>query len=1445
MSDDRPLDATTPDVTAAYSSPDAGMPSLPAGYELLEEIGRGGMGIVYRVRQTALNRVVALKMIRAGLHASEDERARFRVEARAVAALAHPRIVQIYETGEHQGLPFITLEFCAGGSLARKVRDNPLPTNEAAELVRQLAEGVAYAHSRGLVHRDLTPGNVLLTADGQPKIADFGLAKQFEATSEATVVGEGLTQSGVIVGTPSYMAPEQARGRAREAGAAADIWALGAILYRLLTGRPPFQAATSMETLLAVVNDEPVPPRQLAPRLPRDLETICLKCLQKDPVRRYASAQELADDLARFLRHEPIRARPVGAVERATKWVRRNPVVAALAAAVVLVLLAGVVTAWALTLHAWDQADKAIQARNDERQRSEELRASRDELEGALARGLLAPLGLQARPVEAEFKALKELAGSTNARLGVRLVAEALDDPERTQQLRARGTLALQAAIGLDLDRRQQIEELLHARLIAPDTPEGQQLDIVSLIVLLGGVRPETARDAANLLVRRLPGLSNSVDREETVEQIVALARALPPADAEVVLAAASAHVLAGFDRSFDPGGLRVLAVNLNTFNRARSPQAARAATLGAFANLQARAERDADPEFRFALETLAEGLPPEEAGRRWADLAFLWLHKPGTSPDVWQSMLLVAARFDPLPTATRLAATLNDKQLASQRQLIGGFLVDVTKDLGASDRARLCREGVRALLPLLKGSEIPGDVDMDLQRLATSTALQRLANCVPPAESADLLARLLRDDAVPQLSSATGTLVEQVRLLDENERGPRIAEAGRSLVASLGRTEDLTRRADLVREIIFLAQELDTKGAAKLARDAMVPLTDATKRTFDASSLRVLGRLLADLVVLLPAGERARAAMDADALILLRLGGATAVLSALEAVEETRAALHRFQPPEALVNFLVLSLLRTCGNSALGRGLPEAVANLEAASAAKLCADLAGKVAATLEGDGIDHAAFAEALVALSSRIDATQREQLCARAAARVLRGLEQEKQEQARWNWLRALVALAPRRPAAAAVTDLRTALSQVTDAVDQLAFVAEAIADAAPRLARAEAARICREVSAHLEQMLEKTLSLADHSALVEALLRLGAGREPAETLGLYARIAPCCQNREAVHQDLVNRVRALAVRQDPPAARAAVAAALQNAPDQWTAQALADVLGGLTEKLPEGESRAIWREVNAALLRREAAATEIREREAIAGVIASAASPQPVPEGAALLKRILSRLAPTHSLMAAVERLAPRLTPAEVVALYLLMLERLDEGYFPPNLSEVVASVLARLEAVDPEAARLATEAAVRALLAGLDRKPGERAAMAAVIAALANRLTEEQACRIAPTLFRGYSYGAGNLDAWSVPLRHVLMRQSPATATEQALGAILLLGPRLGEVPALMLPLVTPPPPPLPEPRLVELLRHPNCIDDVRRVVLDQLERHHGRPFADQWDYQRFARTRR
>jgi tetratricopeptide (TPR) repeat protein/tRNA A-37 threonylcarbamoyl transferase component Bud32 len=361
-------DATIQPGSASRASP-ARVPSLP-GYQVLGELGRGGMGVVYKARQSRLNRIVALKMILAGDHASPDAAIRFLAEAESIARVHHPHIVQIFAFGDHDGRPYFEMEYVDGGSLADRLGGRPWPVRDAARLVETLARAIHAAHQLGVVHRDLKPANILLSSDGIPKIADFGLAKCLDAET-------GLTRTEWIVGSPSYMAPEQAGEGGRPIGPGADVYSLGAILYELITGRPPFQAATVLETLEQVRSAEPIAPARLRRGLPRDLVTICLKCLEKEPDRRYATAADLAEDLRRFEAGEPIRARPVGAHERLWRWCRREPAVASMALAL-LAGLVGVATQWRRAeLHLREALQEFRRAEDNGRKQDEANRALR------------------------------------------------------------------------------------------------------------------------------------------------------------------------------------------------------------------------------------------------------------------------------------------------------------------------------------------------------------------------------------------------------------------------------------------------------------------------------------------------------------------------------------------------------------------------------------------------------------------------------------------------------------------------------------------------------------------------------------------------------------------------------------------------------------------------------------------------------------------------------------------------------------------------------------------------------------------------------------------------------------------------------------------------------------------------------------------------------------
>ncbi len=412
-----------PAATPTDAKPTNGWPAIP-GYAITEELGRGGMGVVYKARHAGLNRLVALKTILDSARASSQELLRFQSEAEAVAQLQHSHIVQIYDIGEHEGCTYLALEFVDGGNLAERLNGVPLPARQAAEIMGKVARAVHFGHEQGIVHRDLKPANILLTADGTPKIADFGLAKRTQWESH-------LTGEGGVLGTPSFMPPEQAAGRASEIGPSVDVYSLGATLYFLLTGRPPFQAATATETLRQVIDQEPVPPRQLNAAVARDLETICLKCLEKQPARRYPSAKDLAEDLDRYLEGRPIVARRTSWREHAWRWMLRNPGWSATLAMALGLLLLLAVGGTLLNL----QLQSALREKTDKLWQSHLDRARAERVSGRVGQRFKALDAIRQAAQIAVTKELRDEAAAALVLPDVEIAREWEAYPEDTEAL--------------------------------------------------------------------------------------------------------------------------------------------------------------------------------------------------------------------------------------------------------------------------------------------------------------------------------------------------------------------------------------------------------------------------------------------------------------------------------------------------------------------------------------------------------------------------------------------------------------------------------------------------------------------------------------------------------------------------------------------------------------------------------------------------------------------------------------------------------------------------------------------------------------------------------------------------------------------------------------------------------------------------------------------------
>jgi hypothetical protein len=823
------------------------------------------MGVVYRARQVKLNRVVALKMILHADHAGPEHRQRFRTEAEAVARLQHPNVVQIHEVGEHNGLPFFSLEFCEGGSLEKKLGGTPLPPPEAAGLVQTLALAMHAAHERGIVHRDLKPANVLLAADGTPKVTDFGLAKRLDDAA-------GLTASGAIMGTPSYMAPEQAGGKTHAIGPAADVYALGAILYGLLTGRPPFKAATPLDTLAQVLTEEPVPPRRLQPRTPHDLETVCLKALAKEPGRRYPSARELAEDLGRFLRGEPTRARPVGRLGRAWRWCLRNPAPAALAgvSAVAVLVLAGVIgTSAALVYRKNRELEQTNQdldgQRNQARLAEQKANEAREQAEVTLARSLLRPLGGPGGPGDAELKALWELAESPSDRLRLLFVENALRRPETAWQLRERRELALHAAVGLDRGRRQRMEELLLVRLRDPLSDRRLREIVVLVGVALGDTSAAFATEGARALVEAMGKVSDPSALASSAE---ALAGRLEREDAARHTSAAARAVVQAMSEATDPSARADLAVALAVLGgRLESGEAATAARAVAQAM-----GRTSDPialaYLADALRALVGRLEPGEAAT--AASAAARAMEQTADPEALRALagglLALAGRLEPGEAAHHASAAARAVAQAVDKTTTPSALLSLAEALAAlagrlepGEAARHASAAARAVAQAMDNTAEP------VALFSLGRALAALGGRLESEEAATAARTVARamskTTSLPTLSSLAEAVAALAGRLEPGEAARHASAAARAVAQAMGKTTIPSAVASLAEVLAALAGRLEPAEAARHTSAATRAVVEAMGKTAEPDSLRSLAMALAALANRLEPGEASAAA--------------------------------------------------------------------------------------------------------------------------------------------------------------------------------------------------------------------------------------------------------------------------------------------------------------------------------------------------------------------------------------------------------------------------------------------------------------------------------------------------------------------------------------------------------------------------------------------------------
>jgi tRNA A-37 threonylcarbamoyl transferase component Bud32 len=1341
-------------------------------YELLEEIARGGMGVVYKARQTSLNRVVALKMILHSELATPLDVARFRLEAEAAAGLDHPNIVPIYEVGEHDGQQYYSMKLVEGGNLAQSP---PIAIGGLVALMATVARAVHYAHQRGILHRDLKPANVLIDAQGQPHLTDFGLARRVQ--QEAS-----LGPSGAVVGTPSYMAPEQAAPRRGQPGGGlttrADVYSLGAILYELLTGRPPFRAATPLDTLLLVLEQEPARPRSLNPQLDLDLETICLTCLRKEPEKRYASAEALADDLERWLRGEPIVARPVGSLGRFARWCRRNPVVAGLTGAVAASLLAGTVISTYFAVEANDRAN----SERAERQRAE---AAESDLERETAVSLIGPLDPNGAKTlsQPEAEALWRLAGTGNERLRLRFLDEALHTEMTAGLLRLRADWFVHAAVGTDPRRREQAERLLAEAMRDPDRPLC--------------VRGESAWIGLDLSQPGSPTRS---------------------ASAEVIGQAWAAEG----DGSLRDDWRGLLLARADEF---AAPDAARLLT-----QMLAR-EKDVNirQQLADALAKVVGPMEPAEAARACAEAARL-LDQALAQGDMaslrWRlaaSLAAVAGRLEPAEAAGLLGRALAREKEATTRRTLAVGLAAAAARLEPAEARRVCADAARPLAQALAQEE------NELARPQLADGLRALAAPLAPEEVGRALAEparsLVQALAREKDANARAQLAGRLTALAVWLAPPEAAEVARSLAQALSGEKEASARQALALGLEAAAGRLEAAEAGRLCAEPARSLVQALAQEKDGNACANLAGALTALADRLEAAEADRLCAEAaralgkalaqekDSNVRPALGGGlAAVAGRLESAEAVRlltqvmeqsptiamygpvgaaelavvaGRLGRAEAVEA-AHFLRQALAQATDDNIRGplvTALTAAAGRMEPAEGARVLSQ-----ALAQEKTAWVLASLAEGLATVTGRLGAAEAGRVSAEAARLLSQALAREKDGYAR--------------------IQLTVALARVTE-----------------RLAPAEAGRLLAEAGRLLNQALDQGKDAQTRAQLVAALTTVAERMAPAEAARLLTETARLLNQALAQEKDGNARIRlteglaALAGRQEPDDAVRSLNQALALVKDDTTSEAPPNMLPGTGAE-------------------RTARSTLARGLTAVAGKMEPAA-------GARLLNQALSQQGDVRArreLTDGLVAVAGRMEPAEAARAY----------------AEAVRSYLSYLPAVDQahdEAARRLALDRMSILLQLLD---GESATNLA--RELASQIVSEPDLTFVLAVPRpgmmpgmlGPGMGPGMAPAVgshnTIALERLLTIARRPQLSQRAGAVAAAVGLSAGG-PALNLPILPVAAEPLPcrltTQDLVELLKMPTCVREVRRLVLDQLGNRYGRRFDTHWDFVRYAQQQR
>jgi hypothetical protein len=1508
----QPPDSTQPAV----------LPQVP-GYEVLGVLGRGAMGVVYRARHLSLKRLVALKMILGGGQAGERERARFKSEAEAVARLAHPNIVQVYEVGEWQAealgppLPYCALELVEGGTLARKLNGQPLPPREAARLIQTLAQAVHLAHSRNVVHRDLKPANILLAFDpadvehaglGTPKVTDFGLARQLDADS-------GQTQSGAIMGTPTYMAPEQASGQAHLAGPAADVYALGAILYECLTGRPPFKGTSVLDVLEQVRSREPVPPARFQSKVPVDLETVCLKCLRKEPEKRYASATELADELGRFLRGEPVLARPIGRLERAWRWAKRKPALASALTAAMVFLVSGIVAVSLIAVYASRQASEATEGWAEAKRANEELTTknvdlslTKDDLEKTLAHTWLLPLARQLGPLaEQELLALKAVSAKRGKAVALRFLGEGITDAELSPRLRGRAEYAWHAALGLDLEQRMRAEELLLTEL---RSATGEQLDDLAMAAAaLGDLSPETATLVADVLNRAMTRTSDPRSLHSLALALSAVAVRMGPKDGAGVCGQAAATLLQTLNKPVNPVAIRLLTDGLTGLAARLDPKAAAETASG----LTLVLNRTTNPvAARPLIETLcAVSLRMEPAD---APIALTLALEKRTDGETYlalaQGRRTAVARLTSKQAATAGAAVI---QLLSQTpasrlvSLLTECLSDLAGRMETADAASVAGLLLEAMSR--KGPDMLPSLAQTLGFLIARTGPGESAGLRVQATA--LLTRAMCQTTEPTQLVVLGKILSIVA--DRAEPREPDREASRTaatLLQAISQTKQTHLLPSLAPALSAVARWLEPIDAAGVAETLLKTLTG------NANLRGALVPVLSAVAARLEPGDTAALAASLTTTITR-----TADARVLQALAESLAALAgRSGPPDG--KDAPEKLTELCGQSALVlaramstrdemavTGLAHGLSALAGLLGPKEAAEAAGSLLQSLDGQGsIAMQFFAVGFGALAGRLESKQAAEI-ADALAQLLR---QKTDTSERLQLTRMLAAVAARmepkeaaRIAGPAAATFTQAISQ-TQETGQLMVLTLCLSILAERLEPGQAAAMSGQAAATLIQAMNRTGNPDDLRHLTRSLQTAASRLGPKESArvhgqagaafapmmrrtpdarmvrwlaqdlaGLADRMEPgeataVCEQAVAVLIPAMNKkdqktlsvlAEALTVvvaRMEPGQAAGRLTQALDQTADANVLRPLTHTLSAVTARMAPGEAAKVSGQAAAALLR--ALQKEPRDLPTLARLLGAATARMELREAgrtcAQAADTLLAALDRTtdaavlQSLAEGLATLAVRLGPTEAAAAALTLSQTMSKRTDPRILWPLAQGLAALASRMDRgEATRLCGQAADRLTQAFEQKDADVLRRLADVLAVVTSPVEQEEAGRVcsraAAMLIEAMcTTDPKSSQALAEGLTAVLSREVASTSRQRALAVAGTVAGWAGLQPWAAAPTLLEAahvPPPLPARNLVELLRHPLCVGAARRTVLEQLARHYGRLFADQWDFARFA----